>query len=156
MSGKGCKAYVKEITALGRRIIIAVYETQDGMNILIEGGDRGHIGAVAVAKGGYIIESVSFPSHREDVIARNWAEKLSALYPGPVVVEAGIHYDGITKEQIREVLKTLEEEQKEFIKLRNWKQQKNEPQERICMRVAAENVSEKEQGKSNGKYSYYK
>lgn len=100
----------KEVLILERRILIGVCRTEDGVNILIAGGDKGHIGAVAIAKAGRIIESIVFPSHKEEVICRSWAEKISAVYPGPVVVEAGIHYDGITKEQIQEVLRRLAEE----------------------------------------------
>ena len=100
----------KEISILGRRVISAICQTEDGINILIAGGDKGHIGAVAIAKAGYIIESVAFPDHKEKIICENWAKKISVVYPGPVVVEAGIHYDTITKEQIQEVLERLDEE----------------------------------------------
>lgn len=100
----------KEVLILERRVLISVCRTEDGINILIAGGDKGHIGAVAIAKAGHIIESIVFPSHKEEVICRSWAEKISAVYPGPVVVEAGIHYDSITKEQIQEVLRRLDEE----------------------------------------------
>ena len=48
----------KEIVILNRRVAIAVYRTKEGINVLIEGGDKGHIGAVAVARGGEIVESV--------------------------------------------------------------------------------------------------
>ena len=50
-----------EIVILNRRVAIAVYRTKEGINVLIEGGDKGHIGAVAVARGGEIVESVCFP-----------------------------------------------------------------------------------------------
>lgn len=104
----------KEISILQRRVAIAVYQTKDGVSIMIEGGDKGHIGAVAVAEKGKIIESISFPAHKEEVICRSWAEKISAVYPGPVVVEAGIHYDGITRGQIQEVMERLNEELEEL------------------------------------------
>lgn len=100
----------RELTVLERRIRIAVYRTEAGVNILIEGGDKGHIGAVAVAGEGKVIESISFPGHMEEIICKNWAEKISAVYPDPVVVEAGIHYDNITKAQIQEVLEILDAE----------------------------------------------
>ena len=99
-----------EIVILNRRVAIAVYRTKEGINVLIEGGDKGHIGAVAVARGGEIVESVCFPGHREDIVCESWAKEISGLVPGPAV--AGIHYDGITKEQIEEVMEVLTAQRK--------------------------------------------
>ena len=105
----------KEIVILNRRVAIAVYRTREGINVLIEGGDKGHIGAVAVARGGEIVESVCFPGHREDIVCESWAKEISGLVPGPAVVEAGIHYDGITKGQIEEVMEVLTAQRKELM-----------------------------------------
>ena len=102
----------KEIVILNRRVAIAVYRTKEGINVLIEGGDKGHIGAVAVARDGKIVESVCFPGHREDIVCESWAREISGLVPGPAVVEAGIHYDGITKGQIEEVMEVLTAQRK--------------------------------------------
>ena len=81
----------KEVPILVRRVMIVVCRTEEGISILIAGGDKGRIGVVAIAKA------------------------------GPVVVEAGIHYDGITKEQIQEVLGRLDEELEELLQ-RFWKE----------------------------------
>ena len=111
MSGKECNSYCcKKIHVLGHGINIGVYDTGAGISILIEGGERGHIGAVAIALSGRLIESIVFPSHKENVICEQWAAKLSSVYNGPVVVEAGVHYDNITKEQIQEILEVLDKE----------------------------------------------
>lgn len=100
----------KKISVLGAGITIDVYDTGAGINILIEGGEKGHIGAVAVAEAGALLSSVSFPSHKEGVICEKWAGRISRITGGPVVVEAGVHYDDITKEQIRTVLEALDAE----------------------------------------------
>ena len=116
----------EEILILGRRVRIAVYETEDGINVLIEGGDKGHIGAVAIAGGGNVMESIVFPSHQEDVVCRHWAEKISTVYSGSVIVEAGIHYEGITKKQIQEVLEELEKELEKLVRKilkKQWEQE---------------------------------
>lgn len=102
--------YSNEITVLGRGIRINLYDTGAGINILIEGGEKGHIGAVAVAESGALIESIVFPSHKEGVVCEQWAKRVSSVVCGPVVVEAGIHYDNITKDQIQEVLEALDKE----------------------------------------------
>lgn len=98
------------MTMSGHEIRIWIHNTGQGINVLIEGGDRGHIGAVAVAGPGMETKVITFPGHREDVIVRRWSEELAAKYKVPVVVEAGIHFNKITKEKIQEVLQTLEKE----------------------------------------------
>ncbi|MDY3918226.1 MAG: hypothetical protein SOZ59_04385 [Candidatus Limivivens sp.] len=106
MNGKECRT----IRVLNREIRIHILDTGRGINVLIEGGDLGHIGAVAAAGAGRELTLVSFPGHREDVICRQWAEKISAVYPGPVVIEAGVHYDGISRGEIQEILEALGKE----------------------------------------------
>lgn len=117
MSGKECRMHCsKRICVLGHGITVDVYDTGAGINILIEGGEKGHIGAVAAAEAGRLIESITFPSHKEEIICEQWARRVSQVYDGPVIVEAGVHYDNITKAQIREVLETLDRELNGLIK----------------------------------------
>ena len=98
----------------GHEIRIWFHNTGQGINVLIEGGDRGHIGAVAVAGPDMETKVITFPGHREDVIVRRWSEVLVAKYKVPVVVEAGIHFNQITKEEIQEILLILEKELERF------------------------------------------
>lgn len=107
MSGKECS---KTISVLGHGITIDVYDTGAGINILIEGGEKGHIGAVAVAESGKVVAEFSFPSHKDGIVCKKWAETVSRSVCDPVVVEAGIHYDNITREEIQEVLGALDKE----------------------------------------------
>lgn len=123
MHGDGIREQINKTTVLGREIRIHVLDTGAGLNVLIEGGDKAHIGAVAVAGPGLPVQSrmnapeqenpvfcMAFPEHREDVVCRRWAEALSPAYEGPVVIAAGIHYDGVDKAQIGEILAALETE----------------------------------------------
>lgn len=105
----------RKTEVLGRELRIDLYDTGDGLNVLIEGGDRGHIGAVAVAAPQEELRLIVFPGHREDVICRQWAETLAKHYPGPVVVEAGVHYDGIGRREIEEILAALQSELDEVL-----------------------------------------
>lgn len=100
---------------LGREIRIWFHNTGQGINVLIEGGDQGHIGALAVCAPGMETKVITFSGHREDVICRRWAQVLAAKYNAPVVVEAGIHFNQITKEEIQEVLGILEKELERFL-----------------------------------------
>ena len=77
------------MTVLGKEIRIHTLDTGDGIQILIEGGDRSHIGAVAAACLGECTMVTSFPGHREEIICRRWAEAVSTVYRGPVIVSAG-------------------------------------------------------------------
>ncbi len=87
-----------------------------GENLLvaIRGGDRPHIGAVAVAQPRPSLKDPSITSstasvfcllgHKEDELAKAAAEILAAVLNTTVVVTAGIHWDQITEEGINKVL----------------------------------------------------
>nr|WP_294673784.1 hypothetical protein [uncultured Blautia sp.] len=123
MSGQECSSSEnKKMTSqilikckvLGHEIRIWFHNTGQGINVLIEGGDSGHIGAVAVAGPGMATKVIAFPGHREDVLSKRWGEELAVKYNVPVVVEAGIHFNQITKKEIQEVLQALEKELERF------------------------------------------
>ncbi len=94
--------YTKHV--LGREIKALVFCTDDGVNVSVAGGDRSHIGAVSVVDGRGNMQTTTFPAHKETVIAEEWAQRLYELLHQPVVVSAGIHYDGITRDGIEEVV----------------------------------------------------
>jgi hypothetical protein len=100
----------RKIQVLGREIRIHITDTGAGLSILIEGGDRGHIGAVAFAQPGEAAQVTAFAGHREDVICRRWVTELCRIYKGPVVVCAGVHYDNIGHNEIEEILNALNQE----------------------------------------------
>jgi hypothetical protein len=81
--------------------------------VAIWGGERPHIGAVAVAQPrpslrdpGRTSASTSvfcFLGHKEDALAREAAERIAARLKAPAVVTAGIHWDNLDAEGIRAV-----------------------------------------------------
>lgn len=109
--------FEKTVFLLERKIHIVVYDTGCGIQILIEGGDRGHIGAVSVVSPETAMQTVTFPQHREDVISMKWAETICGKFGVPVVVSAGVHYDNIQKEQIRQVLDVMDRELEDCVRV---------------------------------------
>ena len=116
MNGKECDRTIKR-SVLEREIRIRITDTGNGINVLIDGGDKSHIGAVAAASPDSELQVIVFPGHREDVICRRWAEEIVKKYNGPVVVEAGIHYNQIKKTELQELLAILEEQLQAFLSL---------------------------------------
>lgn len=100
----------KKIRVLNREIRILLHDTGAGLNVLIEGGDQGHIGAVAALSPQQPLQIITFPGHKEEVLCRQWARELCRVYHGTVAVEAGVHYDNIGKEEIKEIMDALKQE----------------------------------------------
>lgn len=107
----------RDVQVLGQSIHVLVYDTGKGLSVLIEGGDQGHIGAAAVALPGQPVQMLELPGHRDGVICQRWAGQLSEAFQVPVAAVAGVHYDGITREQIQAVLDALEEELQTVLRL---------------------------------------
>ena len=108
MDRRGERQYTERITLFGKEILATVTDTGRGMDVLIRGGDEGHIGAVAVCAPDMEPQIVTFSGHREDVVCEKWVQEIGKRYSFPVVVSAGIHYDGIGREQIEEILHVLD------------------------------------------------
>jgi hypothetical protein len=87
--------------------------------VTLSGGDRAHIGAVAVGQprpsgreGGAAAATTSvitLPGHREDELARTLAARFAAALDAVVCVACGIHLDGIRPEELAEVQELAEE-----------------------------------------------
>lgn len=99
----------KTICILEKEVRICCYSTECGINVMVEGGDQGHIGAVAIVAPDVPMQVVAIPSHKETVICERWAAELFEKFHVPVVVEAGVHFDDIEKSKIEIVLERLEE-----------------------------------------------
>jgi hypothetical protein len=97
------------------RFDISAWVRLIGMDLLvaISGGEKPHIGAVAVAQPRPSLRNPEVTSatasviccmgHKEDALAKAASEKLSATFNRRVVVTAGIHWDNLTDEGIRQV-----------------------------------------------------
>ena len=89
---------------------------QIGSDLLVAiwGGEKPHIGAVAAAlprpslKDPAVTSAtasvICFPSHKEDELAKRAAEALAAQFECRTVVTAGIHWDNLPAEGIRQVV----------------------------------------------------
>lgn len=67
--------------------------------VLAAGGDTGHIGAIAFGDRDECLSNAR-EGHREGVVTELIYRELESVVPGGLAVLAGIHVDGITKEQI--------------------------------------------------------
>jgi hypothetical protein len=86
----------------------------EDMLVAIWGGDRPHIGAVAAAQPRPSLKDQNrvsatasvfcYVGHKEDVIAKEAAERLSAALNSNVTVTVGIHWENIDEAGIRAVL----------------------------------------------------
>lgn len=86
----------KEITA-------DVQLLDEGISVLLSGGDLSHIGAVYVRDNQNGVTRYSFEGHKDYVLAEEWMQKLKDLCNVPVVVMAGIHYDHILLTEIEDI-----------------------------------------------------
>ena len=78
-------------------------------------GGRPHIGAVAVAQPRPSLKDQSlrsstasvfcYPGHKDDIVAKEAAEKISSALNTNVTVTTGIHWDDIDEEGIKAVIK---------------------------------------------------
>jgi hypothetical protein len=82
----------------------------DDISLAVSGGDRPHIGAVALAaprpslsdetKLSATVSSICVTGHKDDELARNAANKLAAKYNCVVVVSVGLHIDNASSDDI--------------------------------------------------------
>lgn len=86
--------------------------------VAIWGGEKPHIGAVAVAQPRPSLKDPAvtsatasvfcFVGHKEDELAKASAEILASALNTPVVVAAGIHWDNLEEEAILRIIKNSE------------------------------------------------
>jgi gallate decarboxylase subunit D len=86
--------------------------------VVIFGGERPHIGAVALADPRQSLkdpEKISATAsvlcllgHKEDAIVKSASERLAAVTNRPVVVTAGIHWDNLRAPDLDQIMKNVE------------------------------------------------
>lgn len=78
--------------------------------VVLIGGGESHIGSLAVSdkKVNEKPFQYTLKNHREDQIVRRVAERVSAVVKCEVAVIGGIHYDGISGEQIQQIVRNVE------------------------------------------------
>ena len=90
----------------------------DDLLVAVWGGEKPHIGAVSAAQSRPSLRDpkavsatasvICFVSHKEDELAKAISEVLAAVLDTRVIVTAGIHWDNISQEGIRQVIKNSE------------------------------------------------
>lgn len=109
------------------RIEVLTTLTAEGLIVQILGGERPHVGAVAIALPRPSLSSpgelrasttvVPLYGHRDDEIARPAAEKLAVACAQPVVVVAGVHIEAATREEIELLVANVSEAVDELTRL---------------------------------------
>lgn len=80
-----------------------------GMQILLIGGTRTHVGAVSTGLPGQKPVTEVLPGHKEHYISEHWAKTLADVLGEPACVVCGIHYDDATGEEIQQILALTQE-----------------------------------------------
>lgn len=98
-------------------ICVEIHRLGSDYHILVSGGERPHIGCTVLALprpsldgSGRISSTASVlnvTGHKDEEVCRYLAETVSAGKNSIVVCTGGIHMDGITKEQIAEIVETM-------------------------------------------------
>lgn len=101
------------------RITLLVTMTREGLVVQIYGGEKPHVGAVALSlprPGLANPEKVSCNTtvlpllgHKDDEIAKPVAEEIVKVWGSPVVVVAGIHVDDAGEKEIERLIKNCRE-----------------------------------------------
>jgi hypothetical protein len=107
------KRFLVEISKGRFKIHGLVQEVGQDLLISIWGGTRSHIGAVGIAiprpslknpkKWSATSSIFTFIGHKEDTLVKTISERLAARLRRNVVVTAGIHWNGITSNEIKAV-----------------------------------------------------
>lgn len=91
-------------TARGRlRLRLTCLPMGEDLCVTLTGGDREHLGAVALAGPGGPPAALTVPGHREADLASELASRLSDRTGRTVCVACGIHLDRITPSEIQDV-----------------------------------------------------
>lgn len=93
---------------------IEAWLTWRGKDLLVTvtGGDAAHIGSVSVCRmcgGEPRLEKILLPAHRDDVVGDKFAQALAQRLNTTVCVVSGIHFDGVSKQDIAEIVRASDE-----------------------------------------------
>lgn len=96
-------------TLMGKEIRAEVRRLDEGVNVLLTGGEKSHIGAVSCRTADGELQTIQLPGHKEGIVSEAWAHILGTALQETVCVECGIHYDHLRPEEIVRVVKATEE-----------------------------------------------
>ncbi len=106
-------------------IVLHGHSVGQDLQVTISGGDRPHIGAVAVSyqhpglkdpgRPEVTTSVICLPGHKEDMLARNAAHRIAADTGLTTSVSCGIHIEQISKQKIQTVQELVEQLLDEFV-----------------------------------------
>ena len=96
-------------TLFGYEIAADAAALDEGIQVLLYGGEKSHIGATTIAGPGGQVNTTAFDGHKEAGLSQKWALAIAHKKGLPVIVSAGIHYDNATRDQIQEILQVCDE-----------------------------------------------
>lgn len=97
-----------ERTILGHTVSCTVTPLDDGIHVLLVGGNKGHIGAVSVCDPGSEPKTMTFPGHKEQYITVPWSKAIAATVQHRSCIVCGIHYDGAAPEDIHTIMAEMD------------------------------------------------
>ena len=99
-------------------LIASVTKVGQDAVVVISGGERPHIGAVALADPRQSLKNPEKTSatasvlcllgHKEDAIVKSASERLATAANRPVVVTAGIHWGNLRESDLDQIMKNVE------------------------------------------------
>ena len=113
-----CRLLIKVLPFNNYNIVVEVYAQGKDLLIRCFGGSRPHIGAIAIAiphlsladpaRNSATASVYALTGHKDDIVASSMAKTIAAASNKLVVVVAGIHIEGITKEEIQKLLEMMD------------------------------------------------
>ncbi len=85
----------------------ALFVGQD-LCVIVDGGDKPHIGAVSMAACHVAAETLCLAGHKDDVLSKDISERLQKSFKHTVTCVCGIHIADITKEELRTVFEVVD------------------------------------------------
>lgn len=100
-------------------LTIQVTQVGEDFNIILQGGDKPHIGCTVIAIPRPSLENngkmsatssvLNVTGHKDEQLCRYLAETVAASRNAVTVCSGGFHIDDITKEQMKEVMDAVKE-----------------------------------------------
>lgn len=92
------------VTHRGESITAVLHLVGEDCTVTVAGGELSHVGAVSVCPKTGEVQTIVFPGHKEQYITEPWCRHIHEITGGAVSVTAGVHYDGLTKQEIAGVM----------------------------------------------------
>ena len=111
--------FTVEREVCGYPLRVGVKKIGDDLSVSVEGGQKPHIGCVIqsvprpslTGDGSYSATSsvLNLTGHKDEYLCRKLSEQICAACKTTVVCTGGVHIDQITKDEIQEIMRTVEE-----------------------------------------------